>query len=70
MPRNRSFEIFQCLAESVREPGRAAAHPRRVILFFDAACGNQAGLGIALHSYSFRLYRFRRGISALLRNLK
>ena len=71
MQRNRRFEIFQFLAESVREPGQAAAvHPQRVVLFFDVACGNQVNLGIALHWYSFRLYHFRRGISALLRKLQ
>jgi hypothetical protein len=71
MQRNRSFEIFQFLAESVREAGQAAAvHPQRVVLFFNVACGNQFNYRIALNWYSFRLYHFRRGISALLRKLR
>ena len=70
MQRDRRFEIFQFLAESIGEPTQSAAvHTQCMILFFNVACGNQVNLGIALHWYSFRLYHFRRRISALIRKL-
>ena len=45
--RDRSFKVFKLLAESVREPGQAAAvHPQRVILLFNVRRGNPATSGI------------------------
>ena len=40
--RNRSFEVFQLFAESIRKTAQSAAvHPKGMILFLDVARGDQ-----------------------------
>jgi hypothetical protein len=65
---NRSFEVFQLFAESVRESAQPAAmHPQSVILFLNVARGDQINDGASCNGRALHVHYIGRGIPTLLR---
>ena len=68
MERDGSFEVFQFLAESIREAAQpAAVHPLGVILFLNVTRGDQINDRASCNGRALNVHYIGRGIPTLLR---
>ena len=62
--RNRSFKVFQFLAESISQPSETAAmHTERVILLFNVRRGNAIHIRHARNNRLFDADNLRRAVA-------
>ena len=65
---NRSFEVFELLAESVRETAQAAAvHSQSMILFLNVTRRDQINDRASCNGRALHVHYIGRGIPTLLR---